>query len=154
MDLAAIKVDSAKIEGGDWVGDLPGLGNLRLKVRGLGCMAYRLATEKRVRALPRSQRAKDGSIAPAAADKLAGEAMAEALLLDWENLTSGGKTVPYSRERAVELLSNPDYRDFRSAVQFAAAIVAANDEAHEEALLGNSETPSSGTSTGESAPVA
>lgn len=152
MDLNEIAVDPAKIEEGEWVDEIPGMGDLRLQVRGLNCIGYRRAIDRRVRALPRSDRGRDGSISPEANDKLTGQAMAEALLLGWDGLTAGGQPVPYTKAKATELLTSPRFAALRGAVFYAAGQVGAEVEEHQQAILGNSETPSVGTSTGEPSP--
>lgn len=146
MDLSKIKIDSAKIARGDWVGDLPfsGMEGLRLKVRGLASVVYRETLAKRGRAIPRSARNKDGSLPIAIADRVTGEALAEAVLLDWEGLSDNGCVEPYDKELAMKLLTDPDFAAFRDTVIYAASIVADDDREHEDALLGNSGPPSAG----------
>lgn len=41
------------------------------------------------------------------------EAMADAILIDWKNLEEDGNPIPFSREKALELL---DVKDFRALV--------------------------------------
>ena len=38
--------------------------------------------------------------------------MAECVLMDWEGLTLNGEEVPYSTEKAYEILKDPQFRDF------------------------------------------
>lgn len=150
MDLAKIKIDSAKGARGDWVGDIPGLEGLRLKVRGLASETYREAIGRRTRAVPRSARLRDGSIPVKLMDRLTGEALHEAALLDWDGLTENDAAVPFDRALALKLLTDPDFALFREGVIFAAAVVAEADRAAEEQTLGNSAAPSSGSSNGAS----
>ena len=35
--------------------------------------------------------------------------IAQTILVDWKNLASGGKEVPYSEDKAYEILSNPEH---------------------------------------------
>lgn len=146
MDLSKIKIDSAKVARGDWVGELPfsGMEGLRLKVRGLGSAVYRDTLAKRGRAVPRSSRNRDGSMPIAIADRVTGEALAEAVLLDWEGLSDSGCVEPYDKELAMKLLTDPDFAAFREAVIYAASIVAEDDRDQEDNLLGNSGPPSAG----------
>ena len=39
------------------------------------------------------------------------QAVARCVLLGWKNLTEGGKEIPYSPEKALELLRDPSLRD-------------------------------------------
>jgi hypothetical protein len=150
LDLSKIKIDSAKINRGDWVGDLPhaGMEGLRLKVRGIASAAYREALAKRGRAVPRSERHRDGTLPVALSDRVAGEALCDAVLLDWDGLTEAGEPVAYDRDLALKLLTDPNFAPFRDAVVFAASIVAEEDSADEDKNLGNSEPPSPGGSNG------
>ena len=45
------------------------------------------------------------------------EAIAETVLVGWEGLQDDdGTLIPYSKEKAVEILSNPEYEDFKKLV--------------------------------------
>lgn len=148
MDLGKLKTDAARLEGGDWVSDLPGAEGLRLRVRGMASLKYRDAVNRRMRAVPRGERNRDGTLPIVISDRVTGEAAAEALLLDWQGLTEGGVEIPYDKERALKLLTDRDFTAFRELVLFAASIVAEDDRADEDALLGNSAPPSDGGSNG------
>ncbi|CAH1670771.1 MULTISPECIES: hypothetical protein [unclassified Chelatococcus] len=147
MDMQSTKVDSVVIEGGEWVKDIPQMDDLELKVRGLGCAEFKRHIARRQRALPKGARHRDGSIDPQLQETIATEAMIETILLDWRNLDDGGVPVPYSKEKAREYLTNPDYRLFRDAVSWAANTVANGDALADDDILGNS-APTSNGSTG------
>ena len=50
-------------------------------------------------------------------EKLYNEALAETVLLGWKGLEDdAGKEIPYSKEKAIELLSDPVYADFKELV--------------------------------------
>lgn len=115
MKLSELKIDSAKAEQGAWIGDIPDLGNLRLKVRGLGNSDARRLRLKLIRALPKASRED-----PKEQDKINARILAEAVLLGWENLE--GEV--YSKERAFEILSDPDLAPFADGVAWAAGKVA------------------------------
>lgn len=152
MDIGKLKIDKSRVEGGDWVDDLPNAEGLRLRVRGIGSSRYRDAVNRRSRGVPRSSRNRDGTLSSELSDKITGEAAAEALLLDWQGLTEDGVEIPYDRDRALKLLTEPDYSVFRDLVLFAASIVAEDDVDAEAKRLGNSAPPSGGGSSGEIAP--
>ena len=131
MDLFAVRTQVDRVSAGEWVGDIPGLGDIRLKVRGLNSTHFKDASAKAMRNLPRSERNRDGSLSSAVAERVTGGALAEAVLLDWENVTIQGDMIPYSKEKALELLTDPQWQIFRDAVEWSARIVAdlrADDE--------------------------
>lgn len=45
------------------------------------------------------------------------QAFVGTVLLGWEGLTIDGADVPYSREKAIEVLRDPQYKDFRDMVE-------------------------------------
>lgn len=133
MKLSALKIDAAKLEKGDWVGDIPDLGDIRLKVRGIGNADHRRRRGELVAALPRVQR-KD----VAALDAIDVQLLVETILLGWENVgDDDGVPIPYSADRAKELLSDPDLAVFRAGVIWAASVVADRAEDSGEADAGN-----------------
>jgi hypothetical protein len=123
LKLSATKIDPAIIEEGRWVGDIPDMGNLELKVRGIGNSDFRRRQSQLVRALPRGA-VVGGKIEPADQDKITGTLLLETCLIDWKNLTDDdGKDIPFSREQAADLLLKPEYARFRDAVAYAAGVV-------------------------------
>jgi hypothetical protein len=148
MDLSKLKVDSAKIATGSWVGDIPSMGDLRLKVRGISAPAFVDAQRRLMRGVAKDERNRDGTLPSAVADRVTGTALHQAVLLDWDNLTTDGKTAPYDASLALQLLTDPDYAMFRDAVVWAAGIVSADEGEVADAILGNSAPPSNTTSNG------
>lgn len=51
-------------------------------------------------------------------DRITIEATAKTILVDWKDITMNGEVVPYSVEKAIELLT--DYPDFREAISLLA----------------------------------
>lgn len=133
MELSSLRRDPASIESGRWVSDIPGMGDLRLKVRGMSSLAYQSTIGRLSRALPKDQRQRDGSPQPAAAMRIMGEALHEAVLLDWDGLSSDGAAMPYDAARAKDLLINPEWRVFADATIWAANTV---DNERQEAAEG------------------
>jgi hypothetical protein len=79
-------------------------------------------------------------------DRIAVEGLAEAILLDWKNVTLHGAPLPYTRANAIQLLT--EFNDFRNLV-FAFANRAANFQAEkDEATRGNSPASSNGPNSG------
>lgn len=119
MDLELLKVDDVEIENGAWISDIPEMDDLELRVRGFGSKAYTDFVTKRVKALPRNARARDGSVLPAFMKPILEDALVETILLDWRNLKSGGSALPCSKDVAARIIKDPKLRAFRSAVEWA-----------------------------------
>jgi hypothetical protein len=124
MKLSDIKIDLGRLEGGDWIDNIPGMSELALRVRGIGNSEYRQLQAKLIDALPRQKRLAartDVTIM----EGVTTECLVETCLLDWRGLTDEADAeLPYSKEMARELMTNPAYRAFRDAVTWAAGIVA------------------------------
>ena len=138
MKLNDLKIDAAKAEAGDWVGDIPDLGDLRLKVRGIANSDARRLRNKLVATLARALRTE-----PLEQDKITARILAETVLLGWENFDQ-----TYSKERAFEILSDPDYEPFRDGVVWASTMVAECQTANMGDDAKNSPTSLSGSSIG------
>jgi hypothetical protein len=152
MKLSSLKINSTRGEQGAWVKDLPGMGDLRLKVRGFSNTDYAAFMSKEVAAVPRDQREggrRDGALKQKARDTLLIRGMVEHILVDWDGLTDDNeKPVPFSKERAMDLLLDPDLRPFREAVAFAAAEVEEAESDRVESVVPNSLSASGGRSSG------
>lgn len=133
MKLANLKIDSAKLEQGDWVGDIPALGNIRLRVRGIGNDDYRRRQSELVAAIPRHLRKE-----PAEQDKLTNTLIVETLLLGWEHVEDEkDKPLPFTRENALLILADPDMRAFNDGIIWAASVVAERRKADLDLDAGN-----------------
>ena len=120
MKLGNLKIDSAKLEQDDWIGDIPSLGDIRLRVRGIGNDDYRRRQTELVAALPRHLRKE-----PAEQDKITNALIVETLLVGWERVEGDdGKPLPFSRENVQAILDDPDMRVFVDGVVWAASTVA------------------------------
>ena len=152
MKLSSLKVNAARGEQGAWVKDLPGMGDLQLLVRGFNNSDYSRFMAKEGAAVPRDQREgnrPNGAILPAALNAMVTRGMVEHILIDWKNLTDEhDKPIPFSKERALEMLLDPDFRPFRDAIAIAAAEVEDVSSDRVEAVVGNSSTASGGKSNG------
>ena len=136
MDLANVRVDAARAKQGEWIKDIPGLGDVELQVRGLNSPQYRLAQAKAQRSIPRGARREGGFIDPEAADIASGQALAEGVLLGWKNISVDGVEMAYSAAAALGLLTDPNMAIFRDAVEWAAGQVAILRKEDEDAALG------------------
>lgn len=139
MKLSSLKVESARIDAGVWVGDIPDMGDLRLKVRASDSVTVRSLAARLYRAVSRDDKDAGGSIKAEAADRIGGEVLARAVLLDWDGLTDdAGAPIPYALAAAHAMLIDPDFRAFRAAVEWASANAASSAATSDAAVLGNS----------------
>lgn len=123
MDISNLKRDSTKVEGGQWVDNIPGMEDIRLRVRGLSSKHVAALRSRKERKVSRDGREADGSLKQEVALRILGEVLHEAVLLDWDGLSDGGKPLPFNSEIALEWLSNPDFTPFADAVVWAAGVV-------------------------------
>jgi hypothetical protein len=128
VKISDIRVDAAKIEAGDWVGDLtelfPGLEGVRLKVRGSGNADYRRLQAKKLRKVAAARLGPDKE--QEAALQVTNELLAETILLDWDGILQEDGVTPlaYTKELSAQLLADPEMRIFREAVIYAGNLVA------------------------------
>jgi hypothetical protein len=122
VNLSDLKTNAAIVEQGDWVDNIPDMGDLRLKVRGRGNSRWRALEAQLVAAVPRGKRI-NGRIPPADVDRIAAICVRDAGLLDWENLKDGDQAVLYSKDMANTLLTDPQYRAFFDAAVWACSVV-------------------------------
>jgi len=144
MDIQSLKRNSAAIAAGQWVGDIPGLGDVRLRVRGLSSPIVVQTRNRLERKVPRDQRERDGSLKADVALAVFGQVLHDVVLLDWDGLTDAGEPVPYDKGLAEQWLTDPDFAFFADAVVYAAQIVDKGRVEDAEALKGNSKAPSAG----------
>lgn len=123
MEIGSIKRDSAAVAAGEWVADIPGFEDVRLRVRGLSSPTVMALRARKERKVGKGSRDRDGSLKPDAAMTVMAEVLHEAVLLDWSGITDGGKPVPYSADLAKEWLTDPDFIAFADAVAWAAQAV-------------------------------
>ena len=137
MKMKDVAVDSGRAETGAWVDDIPDMEGLRLKVRGANNKDWRRLQMKLIQAVPRKRRM-TGNLDPEDADRITNVCLLDTCLLDWEGLDGDDdQPLPYSRETAKKLLTDPDYRRFRDAVSWAANLIAEQNAADHEEDAGN-----------------
>jgi hypothetical protein len=148
MKLSELTVDVDRGEKGAWVDNIPELEGLRLKVRSNNNADWRKLQARLMDAMPRKKRL-GGRLDPDEQDRVISTCLLNTCLLDWEGLENGtGEPLPYSKELARKLLFEPEYRRFRDAVIWAAAIVAEEQAEEEEDAKGNLSGPSAGNTGG------
>lgn len=124
MKLSSLKRNAAAAEAGQWVDDIPGMDDVRLRVRGLNSATVVAVRSRKERKVPRDQRERDGQLKADVALRILGETLHEAVLLDWDGFTDDqGAAVQFDSERAKELLTDPDFMAFADAVVYAAQVV-------------------------------
>lgn len=114
-NLSAIfATDEKKEEGGAWIMVNEAYG-LRIKVRRLRSDTVVKAYERILREeLGEGKLRKPGDIDDAMSMHMFKRQLAEAVLVDWENVrdTETGEEVPFSVEAAMEAVAYKDFRDF------------------------------------------
>jgi len=123
MDIKNLKRSIVTIEGGQWVGDIPNFGDVRLHVRGMTSKIYTATVSRLSRAVPPEGRGRDNTLLPESAVVVMGQALAEVGLLGWEGLTEDGEPLEYSKLLAADWLTNPEFRPFLDAVVYACSVV-------------------------------
>ena len=148
MKLSAIRRNTAAVEQGRWVDDIPGMGDLRLRVRGSGNKDWNRLQSELFDKVPREQRLR--GLSDEDGFRIDTECLLTTVLQDWGNLVGDGvigdldQPVAYAIETARRLLSEPEYIVIRNAVTWAAGVVAVDAEADQEDDAKNSETRSPG----------
>ena len=137
MKLDELKIDTDKLEKGDWVENIPELEGLRLKVRGVNNKAYRKMERQLLETLPRSKR-RYGRLNIEDQDRITTQCLLNSCLDDWDGLfNDNGTAIPYTREMAQQLLTEPEYRRFRDAVLWAANVVVEDQATDEDDIAKN-----------------
>lgn len=137
MKMKDIAVDAGRAEEGAWVENIPDMEGLRLKVRGSNNRDWRRLQQKLIQAVPRKRRM-SGNLDPEDTDRITNLCMLNTSLLDWDGLDGDDdKPLPYSREAAEKLLTDPDYRRFREAAVWAANWIGEQSEEDVEQDSGN-----------------
>lgn len=120
MDISSLILTDAgldAIDNGIWVGDLPGLEGVKLRVTGIGGEAAQKSLQAKKAALRLSNGGKPLTDEQSA--KAMCETLAEVVLKDWDGLTDGGNPVKYNKELATKWLTS------RNGAAFAGVVLAA-----------------------------
>ena len=125
MKLSRFKTNSAAIEAGRWV-ELPDFSGVSVKVRGFGNADYKRLQAKLIEAIPRAERLK--GLSPEAEEAIATQLLLDTILIDWRGIDDDdGTPLLFDRATAEKLLSDPDYKPLRLAVNWAAQVVGDDD---------------------------
>lgn len=147
MDIKNFERNSDDVSAGLWVDEIPGMGDLRLKVRGLSSPEVVALRSRREMAEPPESYDKNGRLKPEVLMRIFGEVLHEIVLLDWDNVVENGKKLPYSKEQAIKWCTDRNFMPFADAVAHAASRVDRGFVQSGKALEKNSERPSSGKSS-------
>ncbi|MBB4000968.1 hypothetical protein [Aurantimonas endophytica] len=145
MDISSLKRDSKKVEAGEWVGDIPGMEDVRLRVRGLSSPTVAALRSRKERKVSREGRERDGQLKTDVALVIFGEILHEAVLLEWDGITSDGKPLPFDADIAKVWLTDPDFTPFADAVVWAAQVVDKGRAGDQEEVGNGSRRPSRAT---------
>lgn len=137
MDISNLKKSTDKVEAGEWVSDIPQMGELRLRVRGLGSETYKQVFSRKQRAVVKADRERDGSIKEEVLHRIRGEALHETILLEWDGLTADGKCYAFDKDVALTWLTDPEFEDFHFATLYAAGVVGKERSDRTEKLAKN-----------------
>lgn len=156
MKITSLKVDSKRANEGAWVKDLPGMGDLRLRVRGWQYEPYQTEVAKesaKIGPSGRQENRADGPLLRPVFERITGLAMAAHLLLEWDGLQNpDGSALPYTLDDAITFLTHPDFRPFNAFVTMACSEVERLDSNRVQASVGNSSLASDIKSSGVSEP--
>jgi hypothetical protein len=141
MDLSSLIEDADVMEQGGWVGDIPTLEGVRLKVRSNRSNAYRKAEAQAIDRIPRQQKVHGVSIERVQAQQ--DSLLKDVVLLGWEGITQNDAPLPFTRENVDKLMAAAPFRD---GVIYAAGLIGSLEWREEErkraATLAN---PTTGT---------
>ena len=130
MDLNKLRTDLNRESDGVWVdiGD-----GASIKVARIGNPRHSAILRKL--SAPYRRQINAGTLPDDVAFRISGEAMANAILLDWKGLELDGATLVYSQKAAKDVLCNQQLKDFRSQVQAAAE----DEEAFRQTVIEDAE---------------
>jgi hypothetical protein len=135
VKLTDFQIDASAIEGGTWR-DAIGRPGLKFRLRGADNLDWRRLQAKLISEMPRE---KQFAVAtdPADDDAITGRLLVDACLLDWEGLEDETGAIPFSKELASKLLTDPAFRPFRASVLATARVLANETVSEREAAAKN-----------------
>lgn len=137
MKLSEVKIDVERQEQGGWVDNIPEMGDVRLKVRGINNADWRRMQAKLFEAVPRAKKP-GGRIDPDEQDRITTQLLGATVLLDWSGIENeDGSALTYSSAVASKMLADPEMRRFRDAVVWAATQVAERQSEDRKDIVGN-----------------
>lgn len=111
MKLSKIKKDVAASEAGVWVNKV--LDDLDVKICSAGNRKYLDCLRQLMKPYQRSYKSMDDSVFL----EIQNKAISKFILVDWRNLQDEeGNEIPYSSDKAYEILQDPENEEFRKIV--------------------------------------
>lgn len=107
MDLKGLRTDPEKERGGVWR-TYPGT-DVEVRIARTRTDEY----QREARRVARQERARSGKFDEKSILDAMAPVVAKLVILDWKNITENGQTVPYTPEKATEILRDPQLADFR-----------------------------------------
>lgn len=111
MDIGRFRTDLDREVEGVWVDIGKGA---KLKIARIGNPKYKEVFSEQAK--PYRRQIRSGNLSDEVAERILAKSLAETVLLDWEGLEENGEPLPYSKKAALDLLTNPQYKDFRDLV--------------------------------------
>jgi len=135
MDLKQAAAIGKRTEEGDWL-DIPDFPGTRIKTRGLDTADFRRA---RVLGLAKLRaRDKTPENFEEAKRRVDAQAVVEVCIQDWEGFTENGVAIPFTKEKALQLIAEPMAgRVYIATFNYAAARVGSWDGADEDEDIKN-----------------
>lgn len=136
MKFSDITINIDAIEAGRWVSVDHLIPGVKLKVRGIENTDYKRLRNKLISEISRPVRLRGVDLATM--EKINTTLLVEAVLVDWSGIEDDdGQPLPFSKEKAASVLSDPGLVVFRNAVEWAASIVGEDDLVEAEAAAKN-----------------
>lgn len=111
MKLSKIKKDTVAAESGVWINKV--LDDLDVKICSAGNSKYLNILRQLMKPYQRSYKSMDDSVFL----EIQNKAIAKHILVDWRNLQDDeGNEIPYSEQKAYELLQDPENEEFRKLI--------------------------------------
>jgi hypothetical protein len=129
-----IRETNSKIEQGAWIKNLPDLPGVEVRVRGIPNSEYSKFVAK-IRGNYSQHELADESVQ----EQIFVQALAECVLIDWKGIDD-----PFSKETALDYLTDPTMAVFRRAIDWATGQVTRTSYNGLDADLKNSSGPSAG----------
>lgn len=137
MDLNAIRSRTEAANEGQWIDGSDVLDGVRLKLRSLQAPDIQKLIAVKERETLRVKRRRDGALTREESTRIFSEVIGEAVILDWEGITDGGKPLTFSRKQAIAFMTDPAFWQVAAAIADAASAVTLGYEQQAEDIEGN-----------------
>lgn len=116
MDIRSFQRDLDAVSNGHWVTseDVPELGDVQIRVRGMSAGPARELFDSLSRAVPRNQRLANGQIREADNLRIMKEVLSKHLLMEIRGLTDGDK--PVAAKDVIDRMDDPAYEPLLLAI--------------------------------------